>query len=152
MNALVDTAVISKLYEASRAGVRIDLIVRGSCCLKPGVPGVSDNIRVVSILDRFLEHSRIIYFNNGGAPEIYSGSADWMPRNFDGRVEVIYPVKARIMQPDGRYELMKPEKGQQPVRAQSALIAIARSEGIKSKPYEDILKKIGSKKVTKRRQ
>ena len=174
LNALVDTAVISKLYEASRAGVRIDLIVRGSCCLKPGVPGVSDNIRVVSILDRFLEHSRIIYFNNGGAPEIYSGSADWMPRNFDGRVEVIYPiddpvikeriyneilktylndnVKARIMQPDGRYELMKPEKGQQPVRAQSALIAIARSEGIKSKPYEDILKKIGSKKVTKRRQ
>ena len=92
-NALVDTGIIAKLYEASCAGVRIDLIVRGICCLRPGVPGVSENIRVTSILDRFLEHSRIYYFHNGGDPEIYSGSADYMPRNFFKRAEIIYPIE-----------------------------------------------------------
>ena len=92
MNALVDTDVISALYRASEAGTEIDLIVRGICCLRPGVPGMSDRIRVVSIIGRFLEHSRLCYFANAGADEYYLGSADWMPRNFDRRVEAVAPV------------------------------------------------------------
>jgi len=152
--------------------VRIDLLVRGVCCLRPGLPGISENIRVISILDRFLEHSRIYYFHNGGDPEIYSGSADWMPRNFVSRAEIIYPiddtelksrvineilmtylndnVKARLMLPDGSYVRLKPKDGQEAVRSQSALIAIARSGGLKSRPYEELVKKIGMKKVPKR--
>jgi len=95
MNALVDAELIQHLYEASRAGVNIDLIVRGICCLRPGVPGVSDNIRVISVIGRFLEHSRIFLFSNDGDEELYFGSADWMPRNFDRRVEVVAPVEDR---------------------------------------------------------
>jgi polyphosphate kinase len=172
MNALVDTTLIRKLYEASRAGVRINLLVRGICCLRPGLPGVSENIRVISILDRFLEHSRLYYFHNGGDPEIYSGSADWMPRNFKKRAEILYPiedtalktriideilmtylndnVKARLMQPDGSYVRVTPKDGANPVRSQSALIAIARQGGVKSPPYEELVKKIGKKKWFKR--
>jgi len=171
MNALVDTKVIRKLYEASRAGIHIDLLARGICCLRPGVPGVSENIRVISILDRFLEHSRIFYFHNGGNPEIYSGSADWMPRNFKKRAEILYPientdlksriineilltylndnVKARLMQPDGSYVRVKPKDGEKPIRSQSELIAIARKGGVKSPPYEELIKKIGKKKGLK---
>jgi len=125
MNALEEPEVIKALYRASQAGVQIDLIIRGFCCLRPGVPGLSENIRVISIVDRFLEHSRIFYFSNGGESEIYAGSADWMPRNFFRRVEVVFPVeeeslkrrmhdeillgaladnvKARILQEDGTY-------------------------------------------------
>lgn len=125
MNALVDEWFIRLLYEASQAGVKIDLLVRGICCLRPGIPGISENIRVTSIIGRFLEHSRIFYFNNGGNEEIYLGSADMMPRNLYRRVEVVFPVedqrllrflrdellarylsdciKARYMQPDGTY-------------------------------------------------
>jgi polyphosphate kinase len=169
MNALVDTKIIRKLYEASRAGVRVDLLVRGICCLRPGVPGISENIRVISILDRFLEHSRVYYFHNGGNPEIYSGSADWMPRNFKKRAEILYPVentevkvriikeilltylkdnvKARLMQADGSYVRVTPSEGAKPVRSQSALIAIAREGGMKSPPYEELVKKIGKKKI-----
>ena len=172
MNALVDTKIIRKLYEASRAGIHIDLLARGICCLRPGVPGVSENIRVISILDRFLEHSRIYYFHNGGNPEIYSGSADWMPRNFKKRAEILYPientdlksriineilltylndnVKARLMQPDGSYVRVKPKDGEKPIRSQSELIAIARKGGVKSPPYEELIKKIGKKKGLKR--
>ena len=172
MNALVDTKIIRKLYEASLAGVRIDLLVRGICCLRPGLPEISENIRVLSILDRFLEHSRVYYFHNGGNPEIYSGSADWMPRNFKKRAEILYPiedtelktriideilvtylndnVKARLMQPDGSYVRVTPKEGAKLVRSQSALIAIARKGGLKSPPYEELVKKIGKKKGLKR--
>ncbi|MGO9137594.1 MAG: polyphosphate kinase 1 [Syntrophales bacterium] len=172
MNALIDTKVIRKLYEASRAGIHIDLLTRGICCLRPGVPDTSENIRVISILDRFLEHSRIYYFHNGGDPEIYSGSADWMPRNFKRRAEILYPienkeskariineilmtylsdnVKARLLQPDGSYVRFKAKEGERLVRSQSELIAIARKGGIKSPPYEELVKKIGKKKSTKR--
>lgn len=93
MNALVDPAMIQTLYEASQAGVEIDLIVRGICCLRPGLKGISDNIRVVSIIGRFLEHSRVFYFYNGGDENYWIGSADWMPRNLDRRVEAVMPVQ-----------------------------------------------------------
>ncbi len=171
MNALVDPLTIRNLYRASQAGVQIDLIVRGICCLRPGLEGVSENIRVISILDRFLEHTRIYYFHNGGKPEIYSGSADWMPRNFKRRVECLYPienkrlkkriieeilmtylrdnVKARIAQPDGSYRRVTPEPGAPRVRAQSELIAIARKGGVKSEPYDELVRKIGKKKRKK---
>ncbi|HZQ43130.1 MAG TPA: polyphosphate kinase 1 [Acidobacteriaceae bacterium] len=125
INALVDLKTIDALYVASQAGVEIDLIVRGMCTLRPGIPGLSDRIRVRSIVGRFLEHSRIFWFQNGGSPEIFSGSADWMQRNLYERCEVVFPVldvalanrlrngileaylrddtKARLMQPDGSY-------------------------------------------------
>ena len=172
MNALIDRSTIRKLYEASQAGVQIDLIVRGICCLRPGLPGISENIRVISIVDRFLEHSRIYYFQNGGEPEIYSGSADWMPRNFKRRVEILYPiknddlktrilnvilmtylndnVKARLMRGDGSYIRIKPKDGEKPLRSQFELIAIARKGGIKSPPYEQFVTNVGRKKRSKR--
>jgi polyphosphate kinase len=92
VNALADTEVIDALYRASQAGVRILLNVRGVCCLKPGVKGLSEHIRVVSIVDRFLEHARILYFRHGGNPELFISSADWMPRNLDRRIELLIPV------------------------------------------------------------
>jgi polyphosphate kinase len=93
MNSLVDPEIISALYEASQVGVNIDLIIRGICCVRPKVKGLSDRIRVISVIGRFLEHSRIFYFSNGGEEQVYIGSADWMPRNLDARVEVITPVE-----------------------------------------------------------
>jgi polyphosphate kinase len=106
VNSLVDRQLIRALYKASQAGVRIDLIVRGACCLRPGIPGWSDNIRVISLIGRFLEHSRIYYFGNGGADEVYLGSADLMERNLDRRVEVMFPVEDRGWAEEIRDEIL----------------------------------------------
>ena len=148
MNSLVDRKTTRLLYEASQAGVDIDLIVRGICVLRPGLPGVSENIRVRSIVGRFLEHSRIYYFRNAGDPEVLIGSADLMGRNLDRRVEVLTPVldptlrarlhdtvlatyladtvKARRMLSDGRYERIGPGPGEEPLEAQEELIKRAQ--------------------------
>jgi polyphosphate kinase len=106
MNALLDKTVVQGLYRASQAGVQIDLLVRGICALRPGVRGVSDNIRVRSIVGRFLEHSRIFYFANGGEEEIYMGSADWMPRNLYERVEVLVPLRDEMLRDRVRHEIL----------------------------------------------
>ncbi|MEE3467095.1 MAG: RNA degradosome polyphosphate kinase [Eubacterium sp.] len=145
MNSLCDKEVIEALYDASEKGVEIDLIIRGICCLKAGIPGLSENIHVRSIVGTFLEHSRIFYFENNGAPEIYMGSADWMPRNLDKRVEILFPVedpvlkddvidilqiqlsdtkKARIMQPDGHYEKID-MRGKKAIGAQETFCSLA---------------------------
>jgi polyphosphate kinase len=129
MNALVDPDIIALLYEASQAGVSIDLVVRGMCSLRPGMGGISDNIRVISVIGRLLEHSRLFWFANAGEPELFLGSADWMPRNLDRRVEAVVPVlnpnlcvqlewlmqlylddqQAWLMQPNGTYVVRNPE-------------------------------------------
>ena len=106
-NTLSDIPIIRALYAASQAGVQIDLIVRGVCCLRPGVPGVSENIRVVSVIGRFLEHSRIYYFHNGGRFQIYSGSADLMRRNLDRRVEILFPLEDLALKKQVRDEILE---------------------------------------------
>ena len=98
VNSLIDPALIEELYLASQAGVQIDLIVRGMCSLRPGLPGISERIRVVSVVDRYLEHARIFYFHNGGEPVYLLASADWMPRNFDRRVEIAFPILEPVLQ------------------------------------------------------
>jgi polyphosphate kinase len=139
INSLVDQDIIKALYRASQAGVTIQLNVRGVCCLRPGIAGLSDRIEVISIVDRFLEHSRILYFHQGGEPMVYISSADWMPRNLDRRVELLVPVndenarqrliatletafrdtaKARRQKNDGTYERVKPVKNAKPFRSQ----------------------------------
>src|SRR5206468_1227197 len=106
MNALVEREMIEALYLASQAGVKIDLIVRGICCLRPGLTGVSDNITVRSIVDRFLEHSRIVYFENACQPQVFVGSADWMPRNLFRRIEVVFPIEDGILRERVKRELL----------------------------------------------
>ena len=150
MNSLADAPMIRLLYRASQAGVQIDLIVRGICCLRPGIESVSENIRVISVVGRFLEHSRIYYFLNGGNEEVYMGSADLMPRNLNRRVEVIFPVedqrmvrsirdevleiylidnlKARLMEPKGSYTRCMPDDGQVKIDTQKYFLAKRASE------------------------
>jgi polyphosphate kinase len=147
MNALVDADVIEALYRASQAGVPITLLVRGVCCLRPGVPKVSETIEVRALIDRFLEHGRVFHFANGGKDEVYIGSADWMPRNFHRRVEAMVPVedpalrarlleilelqltdnvKAWSLRADGKYERVQPRPGAPLVRSQSRFIEMTR--------------------------
>ena len=139
MNSLCDPMIIEALYKASAAGVKIDLIIRGICCLKTGIPGISENIRVRSIVGNFLEHSRIFYFYNDGFEDVYMGSADWMPRNLDKRVEITFPVedeklkkevidilklqladtlKAHILKPNGREYAKQDLRGLPKIAAQ----------------------------------
>jgi polyphosphate kinase len=146
VNGILEPAVVKALYRASIAGVKIDIACRGICSLRPGIPGISENIRVISIVDRFLEHSRIFYFENAGNPEVYVGSADWMDRNLSRRVEVVFPiepadlkqrvieilkitladnVKARELLPDGTYRRVKPAEGEQLVRSQQRFMELA---------------------------
>jgi len=147
MNGLLEPAIVQALYRGSQAGVHIDLICRGICALRPGLPGISDNIRVLSIVDRFLEHSRIFYYGNGGDPQVYIGSADWMDRNLSRRVEVIFPieqpdlkhrligeilatsmadnVKARELLSDGSYRRVPVAPGQPAIRSQETFLEMA---------------------------
>ncbi len=106
MNALLDVNIVQALYRASQAGVDIELIVRGMCALRPGIRGLSDRIRVRSIVGRFLEHSRIFYFENGGESEVYLGSADWMNRNLHERVEVLFPLKNPLLRDRVMHEIL----------------------------------------------
>jgi polyphosphate kinase len=149
MNALVDEDVIEALYRASQAGVPISLLVRGICCLRPNVPGVSDNIEVRAIIDRYLEHGRIFHFSNAGKDEVYIGSADWMPRNFHRRVELMVPiedqairarlidilgvsfadnVKAWTLTPEGAYARLQRDPGAPPIRSQQKFIEMTRDK------------------------
>jgi polyphosphate kinase len=143
----VDADVIEALYRASQAGVPITLLVRGICCLRPGVPHVSENIRVLALIDRFLEHGRVFHFVNGGKDDVYMSSADWMPRNFHRRVEAMLPiedpalrtrmleilqiqladnVKDWALKPDGKYERAQPKPGAPILRAQARFIEMTR--------------------------
>jgi polyphosphate kinase len=149
INSLADTDIIDALYRASRAGVKIFLCIRGICTLVPGAPGLSEHIRVTSVIDRYLEHSRILYFANGGAEEIFLSSADWMPRNMERRVELMFPVlqddirarlkdtleayfrdncQARVLESGGNWTLRTPAAGETPFRVQDYLLAQAAAE------------------------
>ena len=158
VNSLVDPKIIQLLYQASQAGVRVDLLVRGICCLRPGIKGVSDNIQVRSVLGRYLEHSRIFYFENGGKEEVYLGSADLMQRNLNHRVEAVYPVEdpdyveylrdhvlkayfrdhchTRIMQPDGSYKRLRQKDGDDTAGIQEYLMSgpWKKAKALKSPP------------------
>ncbi len=156
MNGLLEPAVVQGLYRASQAGVRIDLICRGICALRPGIPGISETIRVRSIIDRFLEHSRIFYFGNGNDPQVYIGSADWMDRNLSRRVEVVWPIeqpdlkqrlineilatslgdntKAREMQPDGTWKRVVPALGEPKLRSQIRFLELAVANAARRQP------------------
>jgi polyphosphate kinase len=156
MNSLTDVTIMEKLYEASKSGVTVDLIVRGICCLRPGVKGVSENIRVISIVGRFLEHSRVFYFTNDGAPELYLSSADLMARNLDRRVELMFPIEdatiaatikgqvldsalqdnqhARILHADGRYHPVSPAAGEPTLNSQQHNLQLRHTQETARQP------------------
>ncbi|MBO0700199.1 MAG: polyphosphate kinase 1 [Zavarzinella sp.] len=160
INGLLEPKVVQAIYRASQAGVKIDLICRGICALRPGIPGISENVRVVSVVDRFLEHSRIFYFGNGGDPQVYIGSADWMDRNLIRRVEVVFPVeppelkqrliteilatsladnvKASELQADGSYKRLSALNGDPPVRSQQRFLELARQNAVRREPIPDV--------------
>ncbi|WP_047150595.1 RNA degradosome polyphosphate kinase [Aneurinibacillus tyrosinisolvens] len=163
MNSLTDKKLIKALFKASAAGVQIDLIIRGICCLRPGIPGISENIRVRSIVDRFLEHSRAFYFQNGGEDKVYLSSADWMTRNMERRVEILFPVeaeplkarvkeilqislkdnvKARELKPDGTYVHVEPKEGEKRMHSQIYFhaAAVKNTKKIQQTPYMKQLK------------
>jgi polyphosphate kinase len=147
LNSLADEKMINALYAASKAGVQVELLVRGICCLRPGIKGLSENITVRSIVDRFLEHCRIWYFENACQPRVFLGSADWLPRNFYRRIELVFPiedgilrdriineilavplrdnVKTRFLKPDRSYVQPRPGKGEKPFRSQTEFMKIA---------------------------
>lgn len=158
INGVLEPSIVQALYRASQAGVRIDIICRGICALRPGLPGISETIRVISIVDRFLEHSRIFYFGNAGDPEVYVGSADWMDRNLSRRVEVIFPVeqpnlkqrviseiiaisladnvKARELLPSGAYRRLSPSGNEPKLRSQERFLELAAQSAVGRHPEE----------------
>jgi polyphosphate kinase len=176
MNALADPDVIKALYRASAAGAQIDLLIRGICCLRPGVPGLSERIRVTSVVDRFLEHARVWHFHARGEKKLYLASGDWMQRNFVRRVDVAFPIeapalkerilseilatmlgdtaKARVLRSDGTYERIQPAAGGAPLRSQEQFMALARraafSDASRSPAVEPLL--AGARKSEARRQ
>jgi polyphosphate kinase len=162
VNSLADTEIIDALYQASRAGVKILLCIRGICTLVPGVPGLSENIQVRSVIGRYLEHSRILYFANGGAEELYLSSADWMPRNLDRRIELMFPIlqedirtglrdaleayfrdntQARILDSGGLWTLQSPGPGEKPFRVQEYLLSRAAAGYPETVPTEFIVRR-----------
>lgn len=174
-NSFADPTIARTLYAASAAGVKIDLIVRGICSIVPGLPGMSENIRVISIVDRFLEHSRILYLHNGGEPEVFALSGDWMERNFRRRIEIAFPivdkrlrrrvieqilgtcltdnVKAWELGSDGKYRRRTLGKGEEPLRSQQEFIDMARAQALRVGPYEKSIREADTfrKKVRKPR-
>ena len=172
MNSLVDRDTIEALYRASQAGVKIDLIIRGICCLRPGLPGVSENITVRSIVGRYLEHSRIFYFENAGAPSVYLGSADWMPRNFHRRIEILFPVeepalrerivsqilgvhfadnvKASLLDHEGRYTRPTVKKESERRHSQEEFMALALGESKARRKSPPVRQKFPRVKVAPR--
>jgi polyphosphate kinase len=159
INGVLEPVIVQALYRASQAGVRIDLICRGICALRPGIPSVSENVRVTSIVDRFLEHSRVFYFGNNGDPQVYIGSADWMDRNLSRRVEVVFPIeqpnlkqrliqeilaisqadnsKARELQPDGSWRRITPTAGQLRMRSQEKYLELAAQNNVVGRLVDD---------------